>query len=82
MLRAEPKWLEPSYLAQLVKQARPTHERAVELMIDVADGLAAIHSQQIYHRDLKPGNILPRRAFATTMTRPSAGLFTLACKRS
>ncbi|MBZ5604045.1 MAG: protein kinase [Acidobacteriia bacterium] len=38
--------------------AEQSWREIVELLIGVADGLAAAHDAKILHRDIKPGNIL------------------------
>ena len=48
--------------ARLIRDGRLSPDTAVELMIAVAEGLAAVHSHQIVHRDVKPGNIFLSRA--------------------
>ena len=35
-------------------------ESKLDLMIQICDGLAAAHSRAIFHRDVKPGNLLVR----------------------
>ncbi len=48
--------------ARLSRDRRLAPEVAVELMIAVTEGLAAVHSHQIVHRDIKPGNIFLARS--------------------
>jgi hypothetical protein len=43
-----------------VRGARLELDRALELMIAVCEGVAALHELEIVHRDLKPNNILVR----------------------
>jgi serine/threonine protein kinase len=40
---------------------RPTSRQIVDLLVGVADGLAAAHQAKILHRDIKPENILVAR---------------------
>ena len=45
-------------LAALLARRRPLPGRAVELAIEIAEGLARAHEKNIVHRDLKPGNVM------------------------
>lgn len=42
----------------LLREGRLTPERAVALMRDICAGVGAAHRRQIYHRDLKPDNVI------------------------
>jgi eukaryotic-like serine/threonine-protein kinase len=42
----------------LAEGQRPNVEMAVELMVQVADGLSYAHEHDIVHRDIKPSNIM------------------------
>jgi hypothetical protein len=48
-------------LAEMLEATAPALDRALELASDVASGLAAIHAQDVVHRDVKPGNVLVDR---------------------
>jgi serine/threonine protein kinase len=48
-------------LKDWVCAAKPSWRQVVELLMGVADGLAAAHSAGILHRDIKPDNILVGR---------------------
>ena len=45
-------------LAEFIHQERPSNERIVAIMAQVAETMHRIHTIGIIHRDLKPGNIL------------------------
>ncbi len=49
------------YMQEGEQTPRARMERALELSIQVCDGLAAIHSINLLHRDIKPENMLVRR---------------------
>jgi len=53
------KWVPGGTLAQLLRNAGTLGEkRALEIAIDCAKGLEAIHEAGLIHRDIKPANIL------------------------
>ena len=48
-------------VATLLREGRLPIEKAVDIAIQVADGLAEAHSKGVVHRDIKPANILLTR---------------------
>ena len=53
------EYVEGSDLAALVKRDGPLPiDRATDFVIQTAQGLAYAHAQGVYHRDIKPGNLL------------------------
>ena len=50
--------VEGGTLVDWLGTARPSWRQITELLVGVADGLAAAHAAGILHRDLKPANIL------------------------
>lgn len=52
------EFIDGGTLSDWAKQERRTWRQVVDLLIGVADGLAAAHAAKIMHRDVKPANIL------------------------
>ncbi len=43
---------------ELAELGRLDEETALQIVVEVADGLAALHARGLVHRDVKPGNVL------------------------
>src|SRR5574344_2296566 len=53
------EYIEGKHLKQLLKKrGKLTIEEAVDIMLQVSDGLACAHDSYIIHRDIKPQNIM------------------------
>ena len=52
------EYIEGRDLGGWVKVNRPSYEKMVRLLIEVAEAVGVAHQEDIWHRDLKPGNIL------------------------
>ncbi|HET9406176.1 MAG TPA: protein kinase [Candidatus Sulfotelmatobacter sp.] len=53
------EYLEGDSLEKIIKERRPfTLAEKLNIIIQVCEGLAYAHQQQIIHRDMKPGNIV------------------------
>ncbi|MCA1814982.1 MAG: protein kinase [Acidobacteria bacterium] len=52
------EYVEGSTLAELLQASALTIPRAVEIIRDVADALAAAHARGVVHRDVKPSNVV------------------------
>jgi len=59
-------------LKDWVHTAKRSWRQTVELLVGVADGLAAAHDAGILHRDVKPANILITKSGQRTWTPGSA----------
>lgn len=56
--------LEGETLREYLRKTKPVPPRqAVEIALQIADGLAAVHLQGVLHRDLKPANIMLTRDY-------------------
>jgi serine/threonine-protein kinase len=54
------EFIEGPSLASILQDRRLTVEEAIDLGIDVVNGLGALHRAHVIHRDVKPANILLR----------------------
>ena len=50
--------IEGTPLDRLIKEEPPTIERALDIILQVCDGLKSAHAQGVIHRDLKPANVI------------------------
>jgi tetratricopeptide (TPR) repeat protein/predicted Ser/Thr protein kinase len=50
--------VEGKRLDEYMKEARPTVEQRLRLLIDICEAVHHAHTKGVIHRDLKPGNIL------------------------
>jgi len=53
--------VEGESLRSLIDSGPLSPRKAIEIAVQIAEGLAAAHAAGIVHRDLKPGNIMVRR---------------------
>ncbi len=53
------EYVEGRSLAEVIRSEGPLHpDRAADVAIDIAAALAFAHSQDVVHRDIKPGNVM------------------------
>lgn len=52
------QYVEGKSLRQVLDTERISHRRAVRIAIEISDALQYAHRKQIYHRDVKPTNII------------------------
>lgn len=52
------EFIEGETLAELLARGELDEARSIEILVDLANGLSAIHAAGIVHRDLKPANVI------------------------
>lgn len=52
------EYIEGRSLKEVLKTERLGHQQAAEMIAQIAEGLHEAHQREIYHRDVKPANIL------------------------
>jgi serine/threonine protein kinase len=62
------EFVEGETLADLIKRSGRLEVKAMEIATQLAAGLAAIHEQNLVHRDMKPTNIMVRLKEGGTVT--------------
>lgn len=51
-------YIEGQSLKDVLKRKELSQDEAIDIVLEMADALAEAHAHEIYHRDVKPGNIL------------------------
>ena len=51
-------YIEGQSLKEVLKRKELSADEAVDIVLEMADALSEAHKHEIYHRDVKPGNIL------------------------
>lgn len=52
------EYIDGQTLQQMLASGRFTHHSAISIATQIAEAMAYMHSKEVYHRDLKPNNIL------------------------